>query len=49
MATDDPSVWEKLAWLFDRVVRSLGGQTTADILPKSAGLQAALAQTKTNN
>ena len=42
--TDDPKVWDKLAWLFDRVVKSLGGQATAVMLPKSAGLVAALAQ-----
>ncbi|MBL0914988.1 MAG: hypothetical protein IBJ13_05575 [Sphingopyxis sp.] len=44
MTTDDPKVWDKLAWLFDRVVKSLGGQATAVMLPKSAGLVAALAQ-----
>lgn len=44
ISTNDPRVWEKLAWLFDRVVVSFGGHTTADILPKSAGLQAAIAQ-----
>jgi hypothetical protein len=41
-ATGDPVVWKKLAWLFDRVVRSLGGQATAAMLPKSARLREAL-------
>lgn len=49
MATDDPKVWEKLSWLFDRVVKSSGGHATSDILPKSAGLQAALAQVQATN
>lgn len=48
-ATDDLKAWEKLAWLFDRVVKSLGGQTTADMLPKSGDLQAALAQAQIKN
>jgi hypothetical protein len=47
MATDDPKTCQKLAWLFDRVVRSFGGYASADMLPKSASLQAALAQSKT--
>lgn len=46
MVADDPSVWVKLAWLFDRVVGAIGGSTTADILPKSAGLRAAIEQAK---
>lgn len=45
-ATDDPEVWKKLAWLFDRVVKSLGGKATADLLPKSTSLLAALATEK---
>jgi hypothetical protein len=40
--TDDPRAWRKLAWLFDRVVRGLGGRTIAGDLPKSSGLIAAL-------
>jgi hypothetical protein len=43
--TDIPAVWTKLSWLFDRVVSSLGGRTTADMLPKSPQLMAALART----
>ncbi|TPG15358.1 hypothetical protein [Sphingomonas oligophenolica] len=39
---EDPAAWEKLAWLFDRVVRSLGGRAVANDLPKSARLKAAL-------
>jgi hypothetical protein len=39
--TDDPGVWRKLAWLFDRVVRGLGGRTIAGDLRKSSGLIAA--------
>jgi hypothetical protein len=45
-ATHDPAVWKKLAWLFDRVVKSLGGEVTADLLPKSTSLLAALANEK---
>lgn len=40
--TEDPKVWMKLGWLFDRVVRALGGQATADLLPKTPGLIAAM-------
>ncbi|WP_447752113.1 hypothetical protein [Sphingopyxis fribergensis] len=36
-----PAVWTKLSWLFSRVVGSLGGQVTADMLPKSPKLSAA--------
>jgi hypothetical protein len=42
-STEDPKVWMKLGWLFDRVVRALGGQAKADMLPKTPGLIAALA------
>lgn len=35
-STEDPAAWEKLAWLFNRVVRSLGGRATANDLPRSA-------------
>lgn len=42
IATDNLRAWEKLAWLFNRVVRELGGDATADMLPKSEGLWAAL-------
>jgi hypothetical protein len=42
--TSVPAVWIKLSWLFDRVVGSLGGQTTAQMLPKSPELVAAFAR-----
>jgi len=46
MATDDLEVWEKLAWLFDRVVNAVGGHETADMLPKSAGVLKAIGATE---
>jgi hypothetical protein len=40
--TDDPRVWRKLAWLFDRAVHGLGGRTIAGDLRKSTDLIVAL-------
>jgi hypothetical protein len=42
MVVDKPADWTKLAWLFDRIVSRLGGQANSAMIPKSAGLQAAI-------